>query len=168
MKCCICMTEIPQGVIECSCCGFVDERRMHILGDATKIAEQVEAKAMVFRKKFLQGIDIGIITYSWKDVNNTLMLDKENRISFGKGDVLMEQTQWLERKFARVPGADKITATLSVQRAGQTEKLLHVEVEALTEAELQQVGVSLSSDMTLKLLVKNNSASVQSEPIAFL
>lgn len=168
MKCCVCMTEIPKNVIECPCCGFEDERRMHIIGDVKKITEQIEAEAVVFRKKFLQGIDIGILMYRWKDVDHTIVLDQKIRISFGTGDVLMGETTWLERKFARVPGADKITATLSVQRAGHSEKQLQVEVEALEQAELQQVGVALSSDMTLKLLVKNDSATVQSGPVAFL
>lgn len=168
MKCCVCTTEIPEGVMECPCCGFVDERRMRILGDAQKIAEQVEANAAAHRKRFLHEIDIGLLTYTWKDSDGTLTLDSEHRASFGKCDAILAQPQWLEQRFARVPGVSKVEAILSVQRAGQPEKRLHVEVDALPQAQLQSVGVSMLPDMTVRLLVKNSTASVQSEPISII
>lgn len=164
-QCRVCHKNLTKPAQPCPRCGFQEPA---FFGDPVKAQQLIAHKADAYRSQFLSGFDFGITIYRWKDQDGTLALDRTERLSFGTGSDLTEKTRWLEQSFARIPDLQKMELELSIRRNGQKYRQIPVSVPVPGGNHLQQVGISLSGDQTLRLLMKNPQAQTQSEPISFL
>jgi hypothetical protein len=158
-----CYDEIPEGSNRCPRCGFT---QYQVIGDADTAMAALKPMAERHRTMFLKKYDLGISVYTWKDQNGSVVRSGVSRQSFGTADRLSDHPTWLNQQFARVP-ENELTISLSVQHDG-LEKTLPVRIPALKESQLQQLGIRINSDLTVTLLLKNQSTQVQSAPVDFL
>lgn len=168
MKCCVCSTEMAPGITTCPCCGFNDPRNGRVFGDIAALDAKVTQDAAEYRTAVLASTDIGVQTYSWKDDNGTLVLDKKTRVSVGKASQMTAAPLWLDQKFARIPDQKSFDVTLSVLRDGYPEKEIVVSVESLPQPELLEAGISVTPDMQVRFHVRNNSVETSSAPVSML
>ena len=111
---------------------------------------------------------MGVNIFTWKDTDGTIVLDEKKRISFGTCDTMQKNTVWLERQFARIPDVPEQSVELSVIKSGEPEKVIEVKIPALKEAELQKLGVEMNDDLTVSLVLKNDTSQTKSNPVSIL
>lgn len=164
MRCMACYENIPAGTETCPCCGFV---QYQVIGDTKEALAALEMMAGKHRAMFLKRFDLGVTTYTWKDQDGAIVLDTAKRISFGTADGLMNGPVWLDQQFARIPEKE-LTVQLSVQKAGELTRVIPVRIPAPQEAQLQQLGVVLEKDLTVRLMLKNGQSQTASQPVAII
>ena len=164
-KCRVCNKELTNLAQPCPRCGFAEPA---FFGDPSKAEQLIKHKADAYRTQYLCDFDFGIVTYRWKDGNGTLVLDHTERISFGSGFELVDNTYWLEQSFARIPNVENLDVEVSILFKGMDYRKLNVSVPAPQGKHLQQVGINLQPDMTLRLVMKNPENQTESTPVAFL
>ena len=164
MRCLACYHDIPQGTETCPCCGFV---QYQVIGDTKEALSALELMAGRHRAMFLKRFDLGITAYTWKDRDGSVVLDTASRISFGTADALMNGPVWLDQQFARIPEKE-LTVQLSVQKPGEQTRVIPVRIPAPQEAQLQQLGIALEQDLTVRLMLKNGQSQTASQPVAII
>lgn len=165
MRCMVCFKEVPKGEEICPCCGFM---QYEVIGDTKEALSMLNAHADRHRNAFLKKYDLGINIFTWKDLNGTIALREKKRVSFGTADTLYNNTVWLEEKFARIPDAEKQPVELSVIKSGEPEKIVTLDIPALKESQLQMLGIKMNGDLTVNLILKNDSSQEQSDPVGIL
>lgn len=165
LQCRACHKELSNPAQPCPRCGFVEPA---FFGDPLKAEQVINHKADIYRNQYLKDFDFGVIVYRWKDDNGVLALDYTERISFGSGNNLLEKCCWLEQSFARIPDVAKLDIEVSVLFRGTDYRKLVVAVPVPQGNHLQQIGISMKSDMTLQLLLKNPEDQTQSGFVDFL
>lgn len=153
MKCFVCNNEFDGNV--CPRCKFP---KVFIPGDYEAGLEKMKPEIDAYREEFLDGIEVGIITYFWKDEGGNIVLDREERASFGKGKDLRGSTLWLEQLFARIPDEETLNIRVYI-KAGDSESEKTVRLPNLFEAELQRIGIYTDEDFRFKLLLKNDTGT---------
>lgn len=109
-----------------------------------------------YRKNFFQKIQVGIISYSWKDSDGYLTLDQEHGHRVGNCNELMERVVWLNQQFARIPDVDSLELRIFVDREkNRTEKT--AKVPNLKKPYLQEIGLSINEDLQVVLHLRNEA-----------
>ena len=163
MRCMACYKEFPEGAEVCPRCNFTN---YDTIGDDA--APALKALAAKHRELFLKKTDLGVMVYTWKDQNGTIVLDQKKRLSFGTVDTLAGKTVWLSQKFSRLPDTGSMTVDLSIERQGIPGRILPVAISLPQERQLQQLGVSVSEELMLTLMLKNDTTTKTSRPVDFL
>jgi len=159
MKCFVCKKECEDDV-KCPVCGFMP---VVDLGEDPDETERKNASIIEsYRNEFLKKVDVGVIAYRWKDEGGKLVVESEDRMSFGKGHQLYRRSAWCESKFARIPDEEQITVRVSVQN-GDNDDIKEIHLPNLKDAELQELGVELDKDMRLRLLLRNSTNTESSD-----
>lgn len=165
LLCRVCHKELTNLNNPCPRCGF---RELSFVGDPKAAEQKMNKMADEARAKFLSEFDFGVTIYRWKDQDGTLVLDRTERLSFGSGTALLDKLCWLDQPFARIPDMQKMELELSVQKNGRSYRGMKISVPVPQGNYLQQVGITLSPDMKVKLLLKNPQGQTQSASTAFL
>lgn len=165
MRCMACYKEVPEGQAACPCCGFV---QYQVIGDTKEALAALELMAGRHRNMFLRNYDLGVMIYTWKDKEGTVVQNQKKRLSFGTGEQLAKETVWLDQLFARIPNVKEMTVELSVGKKGAPERTIPVRIQVPQEKQLQQLGITMNDDLTLKLLLKNETQVKTSEAVCFL
>lgn len=163
MRCMACYKEFPEGADVCPRCNFIN---YDTIGNNALPA--LKAQATKHRDQFLKKFDLGVIIYTWKDQNGTIVQDQKKRLSFGTIDTLAGKTIWLTQKFARIPDTSSMTVDLSIEKQGSSSRILPVAISLPQEKQLQQLGVAISDDLMLTLMLKNDTTTKVSKPVDFL
>ena len=169
MNCLVCGNPMTNTENDCPRCGF--HYLDYLGGDWAQAVEAQKPDAVFYRTNtFLPKFDLGITCYRWKDENGTIALASTERISFGTAAALEKNTVWLNQEFARLPDEDKLTVEVSVKEQGRAERTLQFTLPALTEPELQRLGLALDADLklTLKLKTASGKREVTSNTIGLL
>ena len=153
MKCFVCNNEFDGNI--CPRCQFP---KVFIPGDYETGLKKIQPEIDAYRDEFLNGIEVGIVTYFWKDENGTVVLDREERLPFGKGKDLRGNTLWLEQLFARIPDEELLKIRVYI-KTGDKECEKTVCLPNLFEAELQQIGIYTDEEYRFKLLLKNDTGT---------
>ena len=153
MKCMVCGKEYEGA--GCPRCNFPN---IQIPGDPDAAMNTLRPTIAKYRQDFLNKIEIGVLTYYWKDEDGILKVDHEKRCSFGTWEKLYEKEVWLPQKFARIPD-EKSLAVKVYLRVGNEERVEIVEVPNLSEAQLQEIGVRLNADFTFCLMLRNDTGT---------
>ena len=129
--------------------------------DAAK--ENLRPTILSYRKQLLSNIDIAIVAYSWKDDNGYIALDKKTVVPIGKAsEIAGESSKWVNQKFARIADEEKLDVTVQVSIYGNRREKQY-SLPNLTEAQLQEVGASIDSELNLRMLLKNDTKQVSSK-----
>lgn len=163
MRCLACFETVPDGTQNCPRCGFI---QYQVIGDTAEAVSALELVAGKHRSRFLQAYDLGVTVYTWKDREGSITLDQAQRRSFGTADALQGKTTWLDQPFARIP-EQELTVELSVENGG-TAWILPVRLPVPQEPQLQQLGIEMNKDLTVRLLLRNGQTQTQSQPVSFL
>lgn len=162
MQCLVCYKTLDGNI--CPRCGF---QHVDIIGDSEKALELQKSLADMYRPTFLKRYNVGVTSYFWKDDNGEIVLDTAKRLPFGTADVMINQTVWLDQEFARIPDEEELTIELSVKKDDAEAYPVQVRLPALKEKQLQKIGVSLTDDLKLRLVLKNQDSQVSSAPTDF-
>lgn len=162
MRCMVCFNEVPKGEEVCPRCGFT---QYDVIGDTKEAQAILNTMADKHRNVFLKKYDLGINIFTWKDDNGTIALKEKKRISIGTCDRLQNNTVWVEGKFARIPDLREQPVELSVIK-DEKEKTITVNIPALKESELLSLGVEMQKDLTVCLVLKNDSSQAKSQPVS--
>lgn len=162
MRCMVCFNEVPKGEEVCPLCGFT---QYDVIGDTKEAQAILNTMADKHRNVFLKKYDLGINIFTWKDDNGTIALKEKKRISIGTCDRLQNNTVWVEGKFARIPELKEQPVELSVIK-DEKEKTITVNIPALKESELLSLGVEMQKDLTVCLILKNDSSQAKSQPVS--
>ena len=114
---------------------------------------------------YLRQFDIGVTVYYWKEKGDQVVLDRQQRLSFGTGETLQGRTCFLEQKFARLPEVTELELQLSVLKNGEKFRELSVSLPVPPGAHLQQLGAALTPSLELLLTLKNPQGQTQSQPL---
>lgn len=163
MRCMVCFYEVPKGEDVCPRCGFT---QYDVIGDTKEALAILNTMADKHRNVFLKKYDLGINIFTWKDDKGTIVLKEKKRISLGTCDKLQKNTVWLEGKFARIPDVKEQPVELSVIKNGEKEKTLIVNIPALKESQLLNLGFEMHEDLTVSLILKNDSSQSKSQPVS--
>lgn len=165
MKCIVCSKELDSPLQPCPRCGFLQPA---VVGDAAGAEAFIAGKAKKHKQELSSRYDIGLTIYRWKDQNGTVALQEEQRLSFGKGDALMEREVWLEQPFARIPEAAELELALSVAFGEEAPENKTVSVPVPEGKHLLQVGARLDGDFSLRLMLKNPEGQTESRAVYIL
>lgn len=165
MRCTACFKELPYGEDICPVCGFA---QCDIIGDSKEAQNILNSMAEKHRNNFLKKYDLGVNIFTWKDKDGKLVLNEKKRLSFGSCDTLQKNVAWLKQKFARIPNQKFQTVELSVMINGAVSKDISVEIPALEESQLQQLGIRMNDDLTVNLLLRNDDRESMSEAVSFI
>lgn len=165
MRCRVCFKEVPAGQDVCPNCGFT---QCEIIGNAEEALNMLNSMADKHRNVFLKKYDLGVNIFTWKDKDGQIALNEKRRLSFGSCDKLQKNMVWLDQKFARIPNQESQTVELSVMLNGNVVKNITVDIPALQEAQLQQLGIKMNEDLTVCLMLKNDSRESVSKPVSFM
>ena len=157
MKCIVCGKEYEKD--SCPVCNFP---KIEFPGDPEKGLQAMKPAIDAYRDDFLGQVSIGVIVYQWKDDNGEIVMDRSERLQIGTGRELLENTQWLAEKFARLPEEAQLQVNLSVRVNGK-EEARNVRIPNLMEPELQELGAAVDNALNIQLLLRNSSGSTQSE-----
>ena len=103
--------------------------------------------------------------YQWKDQNGLVKEASHAPVYFAAGSILASGEFWYPQKLARIPDQEFLPVTLAFKK-GNTEWQVPIQVPNLKQAELQQVGFRLEDELQVRLLLKNDSAQTESEPVS--
>ena len=150
MKCLVCSKEFEGAA--CPRCSFpVIAVPTETLNGENLIAPLIERH----RRSFMKSVHIGIVTYRWKEDNGSIALDREDRLLFCEDMALEGGEYWIEQKFARIPDVKTLLLTIFIDY-GSEQSEVTIEMENLTGAALQEVGLRLTADLNWQLLLKND------------
>lgn len=153
MKCAVCGREFAGSI--CPLCGFPV---FSIPGDAEEAARKRRKMTKEYRDRFLKQVDVSIEFYRGREESGTVAFSESESRRVGSASELLGQTVWLSEMFARIPGAEKITvsvtAVVGAQNIGKT-----IEIPNLTEPWLQQLGFELRDDMRLILRLRDEAGN---------
>ena len=162
MRCVACGNDHWEGA-ECPRCHFPV---YEMLGeDLDQSLAQIRAFAEEYRKEYLNDLQLGVVTYQWQDVDGIIREKSHTPIYFAAGSILSSGEFWYQQKLARIPDQDTIPVTLALKK-GKQEWQIPVQVPNLKQAELQQVGFRLEDELHVRILLKNDSARTESEPVS--
>lgn len=171
MSCIACRKPLD-GKSTCPRCGFV---HAPIIGNPVIGQKIQEEDAANHRISYLSKFDFGITCYHWKDQNGIIVLDTTERLSFGAGDQLFDNTVFLEQEFARLPDEEQLTVDISIQQAGTRERSIACQVPVLKDPLLQRLGLSLglseingAKELSMMLTLKNEQHESYSPLTPFL
>lgn len=163
MRCMVCGTQHDCG--ECPSCRFP---LVEIAGsDYEAGLRELQLMAEQYRNDLLEEIDLGVLTYRWKDEDGTLIEAERIPLFFATGTELLKEEQWCEQCFARIPDEEEISVSLVI-RNRDIERTVTVPIPNLLQSELQKIGLKYSGDMHVSLLLGNDSDSSCSQPVALL
>lgn len=151
MRCMVCGKEYEGA--GCPRCHFPN---VQVPGDPEAAMKTLRPAIEKYRETVLDGIEIGVLIYDWKDKDGVLQVAREERRSFGTGKELCGKDVWLPQQFARIPERRTLPVKVYV-RVGNQERLETVEIPNLMEAQLQQIGVSLDRDFMFCLMLRNDT-----------
>lgn len=164
MRCMACYQEVSEGQGTCPRCGFV---QYQVIGDAKEARSTLERMAEKHRESFLRRFDLGISIFTWKDQDGTVVLDQKKRLSFGAGDSLLGRTVWMEQQFARIPDERELTVELSALEEGSV-RIIPIRIPVPQERQLQTLGIEMSGDLKVRLLLRNGQTQTCSGWVDFL
>lgn len=161
MRCVVCGKEFFDKA--CPACQFPV---IKFPGDPTEGMRAMKPKIDAYRDNFLAHVSVGIVTYTWKDGDGAIVLDKENELYFGTGAQLDQGECWISQKFARTPDVKNLDVQLVVYNNGN-RTVRKMSLPNLFETELQEIGAALDEDLNIQLLLRNDSAQTKSnkEPL---
>ena len=151
---------MSNDLVQCPRCGF---RELAVIGDVQAAQALIAQKANKHLISFLRDYDFGITVYYWKDKGGTVTADREQRLSFGTGDLLGGTTRYLDQKFARISGVSDMKLGLSVLKSGKVFLERTVSVPVPPGAYLQQLGLELMPALKFRLKLKNPQGQTESE-----
>lgn len=163
MKCLVCGKEYEAA--ECPRCHFPD---IQIVGDRDAFLATLMPTVQTFRAGFLGKVQVELIAYRWKDQNGQVVLDREDRMSLGTADILMQGEKWLPEQFARIPDKKEIPVRICISVSDEHREV-QIAVPNLQQPELQQFGAKVDQDCNLILMLRNDShAPTYSQPVPLL
>lgn len=155
-KCLVCGKEYEGP--QCPRCDFPAVVLMKITPEVTKSIAN-------YREMFFQNIQIGIISYSWKDKDGYLVLDQEHQRVLGSCRDLLNGTIWLNQQFARIPDVDDLELRIFVNIKGEVSEK-NVKIPNIKSPYLQEIGVSMDENMQVVVHLKNeNGETSESQPM---
>lgn len=161
MKCLACGAELNSGVSVCPICSYHAILSSVNTDEAKKILKE---KGKNYRYKKVENADIKIKTYSYKEKNGEIVLDKEEYLpidGWEKSDI--NGIHWCTYEFARVERA--FDMTVLVKKCDGSEKEHTVQLQCPGTEELWKIAVKLVEGMKVKLLVGNEKKYVESMAI---
>lgn len=165
VRCIVCNHEMSSPVQPCSRCGFLQPA---VVGDLDGAQNFINARAAKYRQELLSRYDFGVTVYYWKDNNGTVVLDREERLSFGSADALLGNPVWLEQQFARTGDETVLELELSVAAPPDGLRRLPVSIPLPSGRHLHQVGARIDEDLSLRLMLRNPEGQTESTPLWFL
>lgn len=157
MKCVVCGKEYTGQ--ECPACKFPVIR---FPGDPEEGMRTMKPEIDAYRDKFLENLHVALVSYSWKDKEGRVVVDRQYEIPFGSGAELYGGEVWLPKEFARIK--DKKTLQIQVVIHNGTESMeRQITIDNLMEPELQQIGAALDEEMNFCLMLKNTSGKTRSK-----
>lgn len=166
MKCKVCGKEYPAG--KCPRCGYAAPAML--VGDVEKAEQEARAEALAWREELLKQYALGVEWFRHEERKDTLAaMRRESR--FGTCRQIHENADgvaWLDGPFAAASGA-QMTCRVCVYLGGEKVGTIPVTVPALPQRELLRVGMEvLPEGLRARLVLKNDSAEVRSEPFEIL
>lgn len=159
-KCMVCGNVYDSG--KCPRCNFL---RMTVVGDYEEGLAKLARAAQIYRRDYLADIQIGIAVSKWKEHDGQLELDRTEILPLAKGEELLDGEKWCEEYFARIPDKEILEMLLIIQKA-DVQSNITVCLPNLMQAEIQQIGISLSDNMEICLMLRNHTALAASEPVS--
>ena len=167
LNCLVCGKPLINSENTCPNCSFQYHSAMG--GSWETAFEAQKPRAAYYRTNtFLPRFDLGITCYYWKDQDGEIALDTTRRLSFGTAAQLEGKALWLDQDFVRLPDEEELTIQISVKEDGAAERILPFRVKALTEPRLQRLGLKLSDDLKLTLLLTDGVTTVASDSLPLL
>lgn len=160
MNTCIVCGGSYQPQPNCPCCGFPE---IKVLGDKSVLEEM----AADYRRDYLADIRLGVMCTTWKADGDTLTADQEECVFFADGRSAQGVDVWCSRQLARQPDGDCVNVRLAVEKAGQ-RRIISVSVPNLKQPQLQQIGLRLCEKLHVRVLLRNDSQTVDSQPVSLV
>ena len=159
MKCIICGKD--HNMDTCPVCKFP---RLNTMGGVSieDVIEQNREQIDTFRNRFLDSLSVYIKLFYWEENNEQLVNSKCEYIKIGAGNELLNKEKWLDNLFSRIQETKSIDVSLLIQYE-DGEKELSVSIPNIEQVGLQQIGAVIYPDMEIKLLLRNDQISKESE-----
>ena len=113
--CKACGRDLTGAKGSCPRCGF---RPPAVIGDPEAAQALIAKRAVKHMKEFMQRLDVGVTVYLWKEQEDAVVSNGQQRLSFGTGDSLQEAPRFLEQKFSRVPDLAEMEVEISLMKDG--------------------------------------------------
>lgn len=165
MKCLVCGKEF-EGSTKCPVCGFTSAA---IVGEQTEeMKRHMKLLAEEHKERILGGTELSIVVYEWQpNKDEILELAEKDYVSFAPcKDMVQGQIYWISEQFARVDGSN-VELILAVNKDGN-QKEITVSVPIPKGEDFWTVGASLEDGFSVKLHLKTNQQTTQSEEIIIL
>ena len=161
MKCKVCgYDKMTSDVGSCPICNFPV---IYLPDDSAENKTMMENLVNDYRKNNLNLIKISLVIYEHKLENDTLKpirkvlpLATVNQLTEGK-------ISWNKQDFARVE--EDLELELEIQRFTLDPKTITCQVKAPNLKELWKVGVELTKDLSIVIVVGNEKVHTKSNPI---
>ena len=160
--CKACGRDLTGAKGSCPRCGF---RPPAVIGDPEAAQALIAKRAVKHMKEFMQRLDVGVTVYLWKEQEDAVVSNGQQRLSFGTGDSLQEAPRFLERKFSRVPDLAEMEVEISLLKDGDVLTEQTVSLPVPPGSHLLELGAQLTSSLELKLILKNPQGQTQSVPL---
>jgi len=151
MNCLVCGKNYEAA--ECPRCGFP---YIQLAGDQREVPAALAPTVQKYRENLLRSVGLELVVYRWKDRSGTVTFDREERISLGTADGLLERELWLPQQFARIANQKDITVTVSIN-TDRMQRDISVTVPNLLKPGLQQLGARVDSSCNLRLLLRGET-----------
>ena len=158
VKCVVCGAEYEGG--SCPVCGFP---AVKILGDPEEGLRKLRPEIEACRRVALDRLSVGIVSFYWKGVEDSVVLDREERREIAVASALKGGPVWLDEQFARDPDAEELEVCVSLTLGGR-EARRSVPVANLREPRLQQIGASLDGEGRFLIHLRNGASESVSAP----
>lgn len=161
MKCVVCGKKYSEQA--CPVCKFPVIR---FPGDPEEGMRSMKPGIDAYRDNFLKNLRVALVTYSWKDKDGSVVLDKRQELPFGTGTEMYGKEVWLSKEFARIQEKKNLQIQIVVHT--ETESMeRQITLDNLMEPELQKIGAGLDEDMNFWLMLKNATGETRSpkEPL---
>lgn len=162
MRCEICNSEMPQGVIRCSVCGF-----NHF---SVTEADDGGIKAMMredFRRQKLGGIGIWLRTYNYIISGGSITEAEGDPVLLAQAtDLEINKPRQCETEFCGIGAGEKAELTLLV--GGEQKKEYPLSFEMPEKIDSIKVGIMMTDGLRVSLTVSGGNCTVATETIPLL
>lgn len=161
MKCLVCGKEYTGA--ECSLCSFPN---VQIAGDYETGLQQLMPTINAHKEEFMKKVTLGIEILKRNPEDAPSVMPTPVVVNFGTVADLTGKETWLDNAFARLPGSQTVDVKAVIDYGKETANKT-VSVPNVDEVGLQNIGISVNSDNTFSLMIKNkNNVGAKSAPVS--
>lgn len=165
MICFACQSTVEDGRAKCPVCGFPV---IQSVGGNTVEIDRIRQMARGYIRQWLEGIVIGIASYSYVLENNKLRQDKAADLDLAQADQLMVGVPvWNDADFANVEEQGVITIHAFMRKGGiRYAYELQAQLPPITGS--CHVGVLLMKGLKARLVLGNPENHTYSQPFSLI